>query len=116
MTTKYNIIQHQVAPILQDAAHAGESLGHAGQNVTSQIAQALAACQLPLVAGALQDYEDSVGATLASAVSLASRVITAGATATNDYVQADYRMTQQAHQALKAGIPTAVEIKLEHQR
>lgn len=116
MTTKYDILKHQVAPILQDAGNDTNALALAGKHVSSQLDQVMGACTLPMFSGAVRGYQASVVAELQEALALAARVISAATTATRDYVLADYHMTDHAHQALRAGIPTPQEIKLEHQR
>lgn len=116
MTTRYDIIRHQVVPVIEHTAHRTGALLSAGKKTESDLGDAYSACRAPSTAAALQAFRGSFADELNVALRLAERVITAGATATKDYVMADYHMTAHAHHALEEAIPNPRDHVLEQQR
>jgi hypothetical protein len=115
--SSYDIIRHQVAPILNGAKTDCSAIETTTKSVLSTIEEAVtAAGSGNPVAGALTGFGASTTGYLRDALTLAARVVGAGFTATNAYIQADYHMTQNVHRALRGGITTPLEQKLENMR
>jgi hypothetical protein len=116
MSTEYNILKHQVIPILQDTGTQADALRKSGLRLESEIENVRGACQVDIVKGALEVFKSNVMETLYDAVSLGGRVVSGGVAATKEYIMADYHMTAQAHRALRDAIPPPLDPRLEHQR
>jgi hypothetical protein len=108
----YDVIQHQVAPILRGAKRDCLDIERTGESILKTIQDGVTACgDDSAVAGALKVFGASTAGTLHEALALATAVITAGYKATNAYIEADFQMTGNVHKALQSVIAEPWEHK-----
>lgn len=114
MSSKYDVIKHQVAPILNGAKRDCAAIESAGKSILRTVDEAISASgEGNPVAGALIEFGASTTGYVRDALNLAGRVVGAGFNATNAYIEADFHMTANVHRVLEVGITRPIDHKLE---